>query len=123
MTRDRLMMGAVAVLLGAGLARPASAETVDAPNLFKAHILKCLHPTVSPDKASYEQVKGPETKGDTTATRVKVFYAGLMGGKNALEADLLVRQAGSIRQMRVNVLSDTGSSMAKCPYTANWTDF
>lgn len=112
--------GLVAAALG--LAGSASAQTPDYAGLFKLKVLKCLHPTVNADTATYEVVKGPETKGETTTVRLKVFYSGMVK-KNSMDADLMVRQSGSIRQLMVKVLSDSGTGMARCPMTTTWTDF
>lgn len=118
----RMLAFAGALALGSAASSPASAQTPDYAGLFKLKVLKCLHPTVNADKATYEITKGPETKGETTTVRLKIFYDGIMK-KNAMDADLMIRQAGTIRQLMVKVLSDTGSGMARCPMTTTWTDF
>jgi hypothetical protein len=110
-----------ALCCGVNLA-PAAAADIDYGKLFLEHALKCLHPTANPDKATVEIAKGPETKGDISTVRLKVFYSGLIK-KHAMDADLMIRQAGSIRQMKVNVLSDTGAEVSRCDLTKNWADF
>lgn len=45
------------------------------------------------------------------------------GRKHSLDANLMVREAGSIRQMKVNVLADTGAELHRCALTKNWVDF
>ena len=112
-------------LLGFGLlafAQTGNAADVDYAEIVKTKILKCLHPTVSPEKATVEVVKPATKNGDVSTTRYKVFYEGLVK-KNAMELDLLVRQAGSIRQMKVNVLSDSGTGGGSCALAKNWGDF
>ena len=97
----------------------------DAPNyteLFKTKALKCLHPTVDPNKSTVELLKGPEQKGETTTVRVKVYYPGLLK-KDSMEADLMIRQSGSIRQMRVTVLADSSAAHKGCDLEKNWQDF
>jgi len=66
--------------------------------------------------------KGPETQGDTTTVRMKAFYQGLLK-KDSIEANLIIRQAGSIRQMKVQVLADTGPAHKPCGLEQNWQDF
>jgi hypothetical protein len=110
-----------ALCCGLNLA-PAAAADVDYGKLFLERALKCLHPTANPEKATVEIAKGPETKGDISTVRLKVFYSGLIK-KHSMDADLMIRQAGSIRQMKVNVLSDTGSEISRCDLTKNWADF
>ena len=101
---------------------PANAESIDYTKLFQEKVMHCLHPTVNTDKATYEIAKGPSKTGETTTVRFRVFYTGLVGGKNVMDADLMVREAGSIRQAKVNVLSDTGKSLGKCQLADNWAD-
>jgi hypothetical protein len=111
---------AAVVCLFAG-SSPA-AEGVNYIDLFRTRAIKCIHPTVNPEKATVETVKEPEAKGDTTTVRVKAFYQGLLK-KDSMEADLMIRQAGSIRQMKIQVLSDTGSVHKPCTLEQNWQDF
>jgi|SRR5579875_2586217 len=111
------------VAIGCGFsAASVRAADLDYAGLFRDHALKCLHPTVHADKARIEVVKGPEQHGDVSTVRLKVFYSGLIK-KHAMDADLLVRQAGSIRQMKVQVLADTGTELHRCGLTTNWVDF
>jgi len=112
--------GRAVVCLFAG-SSPA-AEGVNYIDLFRTRAIKCIHPTVNPEKATVETVKEPEAKGDTTTVRVKAFYQGLLK-KDSMEADLMIRQAGSIRQMKIQVLSDTGSVHKPCTLEQNWQDF
>ena len=39
------------------------------------------------------------------------------------EADLMIRKSGTIRQMKIKVLSDTGTALASCDLEKNWKDF
>jgi hypothetical protein len=108
----------VCLMAGSSLA----ADTANYTDLFRTRAIKCIHPTVNPEKATVEISKGPETQGDTTTVRVKAFYQGLLK-KDAMEADLIIQQAGSIRQMKVQVLSDTGPIHKPCTLEQNWQDF
>jgi hypothetical protein len=112
--------GRAVVCLFAG-SSPA-AEGVNYIDLFRTRAIKCIHPTVNPEKATVETVKEPDTKGDTTTVRVKAFYQGLFK-KDSMEANLIIRQAGSIRQIKVQVLSDTGPAHKECALEQNWQDF
>ena len=116
-----LLLGA---LCAAGLsAAPAlAADRVDYVELFRRSAIKCLHTTVNPDKATVEITKGPDTVGEVTTVRLKTFYEGLLR-KNVMETELLIRQAGSIRQMKINQLSDSGTGGSRCNLERNWTDF
>jgi hypothetical protein len=117
-----LFVAAVSFVCGALAAGvPAFAEDVSATTLVKDKILNCLHPTTNAAKATIE-AQAPKTDGETTTTRVKVFYEGLIK-KNSLEMDVLVRASGSIRQFKANVLSDTSISIKPCDMTKTWTDF
>jgi hypothetical protein len=104
---------------------PAVADTpspVDYVELFKTKIMPCLHPTVKSDSVSVELRKEPATSGDITTARVEAFYAGLIK-KNSIQADIMVRQSGSIRQLQVKVLSDTSMLHGSCDLTTSWKDF
>jgi hypothetical protein len=104
----------VCLMAGSSLA----ADTANYTDLFRTRAIKCIHPTVNPEKATVEISKGPETQGDATTVRVKAFYQGLLK-KDAMEADLIIRQAGSIRQMKVQLLSDTGPAHKPCALDAD----
>ncbi len=116
------LAGAFALAPFAALADATDPSTIDYVAMFKTRILPCLHPTVSVDKATVEVQKAPAKAGDVTTTRIAAFYPGLLK-KNALQADIMVRQSGSIRQIQVNVLSDTSSLHGSCDLTKNWVDF
>jgi hypothetical protein len=100
----------------------ADTAPVDYVELFKTKIMPCLHPTVKADSVSVELRKEPATSGDVTTARVEAFYAGLIK-KNSIQADIMVRQSGSIRQLQVKVLSDTSMMHGSCDLTTNWKDF
>ena len=101
---------------------PARAADVDYIQLFRTKAIKCIHPTVNADKATVEISKPAETAGDTTTVRIKTFYAGMIKN-NAMETEMMIRQAGSIRQMMIKQLSDTGTAMGSCAMAKNWVDF
>jgi hypothetical protein len=111
-----------ALLVGSLCIKPAYAETINYTELFRTKALGCIHPTVNLEKATVEMEKDPSTTGEVTTARIKVYYEGWMK-KQVMESDLMVRQAGSIRQMRVAVLSDSGSAHAGCALEKNWSDF
>jgi hypothetical protein len=100
----------------------ADTAPVDYVELFKTKIMPCLHPTVKSDTVSAELRKEPATSGEITTARVEAFYAGLIK-KNSLQVDIMVRQAGSIRQLQIKVLSDTSMLHGTCDLTTNWKDF
>jgi len=127
---SRQIVGLRKLALGAALALPLiltagaslAADPVDYVGIAKTKVLTCLHPTVKPNDATAEITKPTTTAGDTSTTRVKIFYSGLVR-KNSVELEILVRQAGSIRQMRVNVLADTATEVGSCNMVKNWVDF
>jgi len=103
----------------------AAAQTtapIDYLALFKTQIMPCIHPTVKEDTVTVELRKEPTTSGETTTARVEAFYKGLIR-KNSIQADIMVRQAGSIRQFKVSVLSDTSPVHGSCDMESNWKDF
>ena len=104
-------------LAAAGPVRAAD-PAIDYVAIAKAKVLKCLHPTVKPESATAEITKPTVTEGDVSTTRIKMFYSGMIK-KNSVE----LRKAGSIRQMRVNVLADTATEVGSCNLTKNWVDF
>ena len=122
--RTRRLTGLVCAILGSlclsGNAR--AAEDIDYAAIFKTHILRCLHATANVDKTVVEIMKGPTHSGDTDTTRLKVFYPGMLT-KKSMELDVMVRRAGSIRQLKVNVLADTGMEVGSCGLTKQWADF
>ena len=120
--RAALLGGVVVALSSWAGAVPAGAAEFDYTQLVRERVLKCLHPASHADTAKVEVVKPTEVNGDVSTVRLKVFYSGLIK-KHALDLDLMIRQAGSIRQMKVDVLADTGTEMSKCELTKNWVDF
>lgn len=98
------------------------AEGVNYTELFRLNALKCIHATTNVDKATVEILKPAEKKDEITTVRLKAYYDGLIK-KNALEADLMIRESGKIRQMKIKILSDTGTTLAGCELEKNWKDF
>jgi hypothetical protein len=119
-----MVFAAAALGLSLAAAGPVRAAdpAIDYVAIAKAKVLKCLHPTVKPDGATAEITKPTVTEGDVSTTRIKMFYSGMIK-KNSVELEILVRKAGSIRQMRVNVLADTATEVGSCNLTKNWVDF
>ena len=115
---------ALAASVGAllSVAGPARAADVDYIDVFRQKVLKCVHPTVNADKATVEITKGPDKAGETTTIRFKTFYDGLVR-KNSMETEMMVRQAGSIRQMMIKTLADSGSGGGRCALEKSWADF
>lgn len=111
-----------AAFVSAATVAGAENAAVDYIEMFRTKILPCIHPSVKTDKAQIEIAKESAKSGDTTTTRIQAFYPGMIKN-NAMQADILVRESGSIRQMRVNVLSDTSSMHGSCDMTKNWVDF
>ena len=120
-TRPRLLLSAACLGLLA-LAAPARAADPNWVELFRTQVIKCMHSTVNPDKATIEVIKGPQTAGEITTVRIKTYYDGLVR-RNVMETDMMVRQAGSIRQLKISPLSDTGTSLTKCDLEKTWRDF
>ena len=116
-----LLVSAAALGIVAGVA-PARAADPNWVELFRSQAIKCLHGTVNPDKAVIEVIKGPQTVGEVTTVRLKTYYDGLVR-RNVMETDLMVRQSGSIRQLKISPLSDTGTSLTKCELEKTWRDF
>ena len=117
------LAAAVSVLhLPSAAADTTNPAAVDYVALFKAKIFPCLHPTVKADLVNVELSKPATTSGDITTARVEAFYWGLIK-KNSLQADIMIRQAGSIRQLKVDVLSDTSSLHGSCDLTKDWKDY
>ena len=119
--KSLLTLGAALLVTVAGTA-PARATDAEWVELFRNQVIKCMHGTVNPDKATVELIKQPEKAGDITTMRFKTYYDGLVR-KNVMETELLIRQSGSIRQMKINSLSDTGTTLTHCDMEKNWHDF
>ncbi len=103
-------------------ARSAETNNLDYPQLFKERVLTCIHPTAHPETTTVEVVKGPTKDGNISTTRLKVFYRGWIKS-NSMDVDMLVRQVGSLRQLKVNLLSDSGISLSSCDLITHWDDF
>jgi len=108
----------VAVLVGStwlAMALPAAAS-LDAVSFVKTELLHCIHPTVKGDKAQVEIDKPTVTDGDTSKTRVRVFYDGVIK-KNSMLVEVM-EKAGKPALVRAQVLEDTGTGHApSCKYT------
>ena len=76
----------------------------------------CIHPTIKVDKAKVEIDKPTITDGDTSTTRVRVFYEGAIK-KNSMVVEVM-EKAGKPPLVRAQVLEDTGTGHApSCKYT------
>jgi hypothetical protein len=122
LVRGKSSAAAAALLAGVFAAGAARADAIDYVALFKNNALKCIHSSVDPAKAQVEISKPPATEGEITTVRLKTFYEGLIK-KNSMETDLMIRQSGSIRQMKIKVLSDTGTQLFGCALEKDWKDF
>ena len=111
-----------AALAGLSATSPAKAADLNWVELFRTQVLKCMHGTVNTEKAQIEVIKGPETAGEITTVRLKTYYDGMIR-RNVMETDLMVRQAGSIRQMKINNLADSGTTLTHCDLEKTWRDF
>ena len=107
----------LAVLIGStwlAMACPVAAS-VDAVSFVKTELLHCIHPTVKADKAQVEVDKPTVTEGDTSTTRVRVFYEGLVK-KNTMLVEVMEKEAKP-PLVRAKVLEDTGTGHAPtCKY-------
>ena len=117
-------LAALAALLGlcASGTLASAAEAINYVEIFRANAIKCVHSSANPEKATIEVLKAPETVGEITTVRLKAYYETLIK-KNVKEADLMVRQAGSIRQMKIKMLSDSGTALLGCDLEKTWKDF
>ena len=108
----------VAVLLSGvclAIAMP-SVGSADAVSFVKKELLHCIHPTVKADKAQVEIDKPTVTEGDTSITRVRVFYPGLVK-KDSMLIEVM-EKAGKPPLVRAKVLEDSGTGHApSCKYT------
>ena len=99
------------------MALPATAADSDNVLSFvQKELLKCIHPTIKVDKAKIEIDKPTVTEGDTSTTRVRVFYEGMV--KNNTMLVEVAEKAGKPRLVKVQVLEDTGTGHSPtCKYT------
>ena len=97
------------------LAWPIAAAD-DVLSFAQQELLKCIHPTVNVEKAKAEIDKPTVTEGDTSTTRVRVFYEGMIKNNSML---VEVREkAGKPRLVQAKVLEDTGTGHSPtCKYT------
>jgi hypothetical protein len=104
------------------VAETTNPTSLDYVEIFKTKVFPCIHPTVKTDTVKVELAKEAATAGDITTARVQAFYQGLIN-KNSMQVDIMVRQSGSIRQLKANVLSDTSSIHGSCELVKDWKDF
>ncbi len=108
----------LSVLIGSvclAMAFPPTASA-DAVSFVQKELLHCLHPTIKVDKAKVEIDKPTVTEGDTSTTRVRVFYEGAVK-KNTMVVEVM-EKAGKPPLVRAKVLEDTGTGHApNCKYT------
>ncbi len=108
-----------AVLIGStwlAMAFPPTASAADAVSFVKTELLHCIHPTVKADKAQVEIDKPTVNEGDTSTTRVRVFYDGAVK-KNSMLVEVM-EKAGKPPLVKAKVLEDTGTGHApNCKYT------
>ena len=106
------------VLIGSAwlaMAVPATAS-IDAVSFVKTELLHCIHPTVKVDNAQVEIDKPTVTEGDTSTTRVRVFYQGLVK-KDSMLVEVM-EKAGKPPLVRAKVLEDSGTGHSpNCKYT------
>ena len=101
----------------------ANAADIDYPALFKTKIIKCYHGTAKTESAVVEKMRDTATENEIATTLFKVYYEGIIK-KNSMDIKVLVRQSGSIRQFKTQVLADTGTAhVTPCDFEKNWTDF
>jgi len=90
--------------------------SADAVSFVKTELLHCIHPTVNVDKAQVEIDKPPVTEGDTSTTRVRVFYEGVVK-KNSMVVEVM-EKVGKPPLVKAKVLEDTGTGHSpSCKYT------
>ena len=93
-----------------------AAASVDVLSFVQKELLHCIHPTIKVDKAKVEIDKPTITDGDTSTTRVRVFYEGMVK-KNSMLVEVM-EKAGKPRLVQVQVLEDTGTGHSPtCKYT------
>jgi hypothetical protein len=98
------------------MALPTVASAADAVSFVKTELLHCIHPTVNVDKAQVEIDKPTVTEGDTSITRVRVFYEGWIK-KDSMLVDVM-EKAGTPPLVRAKVIEDSGTGHApNCKYT------
>ena len=104
------------------MAFPALASDNDILSFVQKELLKCIHPTINVDKAKVEIDKPTVVEGDTSTTRVRVFYEGIVK-KNTMVIEIMER-AGKPPLVKTRILEDTGTGHApNCKYTkAGWQE-
>ncbi len=115
---------ASAILLVSGITAASAVSAMDYVAFAKDTLLTCVHPTTKVEKARAELEKGhaPTTEGETTISRVRVFYKGWVSD-NSMLVEIRNRKCGSINEIRAEVLEDTGTGKAPvCKYLDGWQD-
>ena len=111
----RLLVLISSICLAMALPAPA-ADSDNVLSFVQKELLKCIHPTIKVDKAKVEIDKPTVTEGDTSTTRVRVFYEGMV--KNNTMLVEVMEKAGKPRLVKVQVLEDTGTGHSPtCKYT------
>ncbi len=111
-----------ALALTAGLLLARGALAMDYVEFARSTLLPCVHSTVNVDKAKAEYAKEPVTEGEMTTARVKVFYKGWIRS-NSMLFEIKNRHAGSINQIRAEVLEDSSPVHSPdCKYLEGWQD-
>ena len=105
-----------------------AAEEAVAPREFdflafaKTDMLRDLHPTAAPEKATAEYDKTPvKTLEHTVVARVEVFYKGWLN-KHGLKADLKLMDTDAGKMVFVEVLSDSnaGKNLTGSKLVGRW---
>ena len=97
------------------MAFPPTASAAEVVSFVKTELLHCIHPTVNVDKAKIEIDKPTINEGDTSKTRVRVFYEGTIK-KNSMLVEVM-EKAGTLSLVRAQVLEDTGTGHSpSCKY-------
>jgi hypothetical protein len=117
MTMHRaLRLSALLGIACLALALPPTASAAEVVSFVKTELLHCIHPTVKVDKAQVEIDKPTVTEGDTSTTRVRVFYEGLIK-KDSMLVEVM-EKAGKPPMVRAKVLEDSGTGHSPtCKYT------
>ncbi len=120
----RLLVLISSVCLALALPAAAADKADDVLSFVQKELLKCIHPTVKADKAKVEIDKPAVTEGDTSTTRVRVFYEGAVK-KNTMVVEV-AEKSGKPPLVKVQVLEDTGTGHSPtCKYTksgAGWQE-
>lgn len=117
-----ILLTASVVVAALSTGTTARAQATNYAELFRTNVIKCVHPTVNPAKAKVTILKTSPVVDYVTTMRVKATYEGIVK-TNTMEADFMIRQSGSIRQMKVKVLADSSPGILGCSIEKDWKDF